>query len=165
MFKELEKRRRFSVNESITLGLHLASALEYLQSHRLIHRDIKPSNIIFVGDIPKLADVGLVTNVAGEGRTLTYVGTEGYIPPEGPGDVYSLGKVLYEVAMGRDHLQFPDLPTSLVEGANPPGLLELNQIILRACESNATRRYQTATELREALLKLQHQLELLPRLA
>ena len=124
------------------LGLHLATALEYLQSHGLIHRDIKPSNVIFVNGIPKLADVGLVTEIASQGRRLTYVGTEGYIPPEGPGtaagDVYSLGKVLYEASMGRDRLQYPDLPTSVVEGTGRPELLRLNQVILKACEATET---------------------------
>ena len=39
------------------------------------------------------------------------------MPPEGPGspaaDVYSLGKVLYEIAMGKDRLDFPELSTGL----------------------------------------------------
>ena len=57
----------------------------------LIHRDIKPSNIIFVNGIPKLADIGLV---AEQSEAKSFVGTEGFIPPEGPGtpraDIYSL---------------------------------------------------------------------------
>jgi len=48
-----------------------------------------------VGGQPKLADVGLVADL---GNPQSLVGTEGYIPPEGPGtaqaDIYSLGKVL-----------------------------------------------------------------------
>src|SRR5206468_2532672 len=79
-------------------SLALTSALAFLHEQGLIHRDIKPSNIIFVQGQPKLADIGLV---AGSDETCSFVGTEGFIPPEGPGtpaaDVYSLGKVLMEL--------------------------------------------------------------------
>ena len=58
--------------------------------------------------MPKLADIGLVADVS-EARS--FVGTEGYIPPEGPGtpqaDLYSLGKVLYEISTGKDRQDFP----------------------------------------------------------
>jgi len=50
----------------------LTSALGLLHRHGLIHRDIKPTNIIFVHDLPKLADIGLVTAI---GEAVTYVGT------------------------------------------------------------------------------------------
>jgi len=67
--------------ECLTIGLALATALDHLHRHGLVHRDIKPSNIVFVSGIPKLADIGLVTHVE---ATLSLVGTEGYLPPEGP---------------------------------------------------------------------------------
>ena len=86
-----------------------------MHRHGLVHRDIKPSNIIFVNGIPKLADIGLVARAE---ATLSLVGTEGYLPPEGPGtaqaDIFSLGKVLYEMATGRDRQEFPELPTNLI---------------------------------------------------
>src|SRR6266568_6623160 len=163
---EIEHRGRLPLDECLRIGVGLCHALGHLHHHGLIHRDIKPSNIIFVGGIPKLADIGLVTEIAAEGKVLTYVGTEGYIPPEGPGtaagDVYSLGKVLYEASMGRDRLQYPDLPTSLVEGVADPGLLQFNEIILKACESDAKRRYQSAAELRADLLGLEEGLRIGP---
>jgi CHASE2 domain-containing sensor protein len=159
--KELKKKGRFSLEECVTLGLYLTTALDHLHGNGLIHRDIKPANIIFVNDIPKLADIGLVTEIASEGKVLTYVGTDGYIPPEGPGtaagDVYSLGKVLYEVSMGRNRLQYPDLPTSVIEGRDPR-LVNLNEIILKACESDPKLRYQSADEIRKDLLLLQQRL-------
>jgi serine/threonine protein kinase len=63
----------------------------------------------------------LVTDVQTEGHEVSFLGTEGYIAPEGPGakvsDIYSLGRLIYMAAMGRDQRQFPDLPTALVQGA------------------------------------------------
>src|SRR5438477_8071096 len=91
---DLARHKRLSADESIRLGVSLTEALEALHTHGLAHRDIKPSNIIFTEGIPKLADIGLV---AASGQQ-SFVGTEGYVPPEGPGtpqaDIYSLGKLL-----------------------------------------------------------------------
>ena len=157
--RELDKRGKLPVQECLELALSLSSALQYLHSQNLIHRDIKPSNIIFVRDQPKFADIGLVTEVGGTNRDVTYVGTQGYIPPEGPGkpqaDVFSLGKVIYETSMGRDRDQFPELPTTLVERPDREDLLQLNEVILKACEYDVERRFQTAQELYDALLKVQ----------
>ena len=84
-------------------------------------------------------------------------GTRGYIPPEGPGtvvaDIYSLGKVLYECFTGKDRLEFPDLPTSLLNSP-PVSFSQLNQIIVKACEPDPERRYQSAAELNADLLAL-----------
>src|ERR1051326_8344958 len=111
---ELHRRGRLPFEECLDLALALTTALEHLHQNGLMHRDIKPANIIFVNSQPKLADIGLVTGVD---ATKSFVGTEGYIPPEGPtspqADIYSLGKVLYEAATGRDRQDFPELPTDL----------------------------------------------------
>src|SRR5947208_3785209 len=121
------------------------SALAHLHKQGLVHRDIKPSNIIFVNGAPKLADIGLVTDAD---TTLSYVGTEGFIPPEGPGaaqaDIFSLGKVLYEISTGQDRRQFPDLPPNLKEWPDQAALLELNEVLLKGCARDARCRYQSA---------------------
>src|SRR5262245_39948952 len=87
---ELARSGRLSVKHSAQLGWELSEALAELHRRGLVHRDIKPSNIIFVKGRPKLADIGLVAKTGEKAR----LGTEGYIPPEGPGtpqaDLYSL---------------------------------------------------------------------------
>src|SRR6266436_6186597 len=79
---EIENRGRLPLDECLQIGVALAHALGHLHHHGLIHRDIKPSNIIFVGGIPKLADIGLVAETT---EAKSFVGTVGFIPPEGPG--------------------------------------------------------------------------------
>jgi len=157
--KDLRRRGKLPVEECVSMTLTLADALDFLHGHYLIHRDIKPSNIIFVNGVPKLADIGLVTDVVARGDTATQLGTEGYMAPEGPGtaaaDIYSLGKVLYEASMGRDRQQFPELPTSLADRTDASVLLRLNAIILKACNEHVSKRYQSASELRVDLLDLQ----------
>ncbi|HOB97330.1 MAG TPA: serine/threonine-protein kinase [Verrucomicrobiota bacterium] len=147
---------RLPAAECARIAAVLAEALDHLHARGLVHRDIKPSNIIFVGGVPKLADVGLVAQT---GNARTFVGTEGYVPPEGPGtvqaDVYSLGKCLYEMAMGKDRLAFPSPPTALDGLPDQEVLLELNEIITTACAPDAARRYRTAAALSADLRRLQ----------
>jgi WD40 repeat protein len=153
--QEITAAGRLSVQECVQLGLALSQALADLHRHGLVHRDIKPSNIIFVNGVPKLADIGLVAEVE-EARS--YVGTEGFIPPEGPGtpqaDIFSLGKVLYEVSTGKDRQDFPELPTLWDEAADHEWFLELNEVVLRACKSDPARRYQSAGDLHADLVLL-----------
>src|SRR5437016_3620451 len=153
---EIRQRGRLPLNECLRISLSLTTALEHLHKHGLIHRDIKPSNIIFVDGMPKLADLGMVASVD---ATLSFVGTEGFLPPEGPGtpqaDIYSLGKVLYEVSMGRDRLDFPKLPPDIADSADAGGLLELNEVLVKACANDVRQRYQCAEEMHADLALLQ----------
>jgi len=156
---ELDWRGKLTPEETLRLGLALADALEHLHQHRLIHRDIKPANIIYVNGAPKFADIGLVTDIRSVGRDVSFLGTEGYIAPEGPGtasaDVYALGKVLYEAAMGRDRRLYPEVPTAIFEESDDALIRRLNNVINRACETSANERYQSAAALHVDLLKLQ----------
>src|SRR6266851_3146175 len=154
--KELTDRGMAPFEECLQIGLSLTNALAHLHRRGLIHRDVKPSNIILVNGVAKLADIGLVADIS-EARS--YVGTEGFIPPEGPGtpqaDIYSLGKVLYEISTGKDRQEFPQLPSDLREFLNPDALVEFNEILLKACEVEARRRYQSAEEMGADLELLQ----------
>lgn len=153
---EIQRRGRLPFEDCLEIALKLARAVGHLHQHGLVHRDIKPSNIIFVNGIPKLADIGLVAKAD---ATLSFVGTEGFIPPEGPGkpqaDVYGLGKVLYEMSTGRDRQDFPELPTNLRAVSERERLVEFNEIILKACEPELARRYQSADEMHADLVLLQ----------
>jgi hypothetical protein len=145
---ELQRVARLPADEVITLGLSLTTALAALHQHGLVHRDIKPANIIFVGGVPKIADIGLVSAMGQD----SFVGTEGYVPPEGHGtaqaDLYSLGKVLYEIAMGKDRMQFPEVNTAISAMPDKVQLMRLNDVLLRACARDTDARYATADEMR-----------------
>lgn len=155
--RELRHRRgQLPIGEVVGLAVALCRALASLHAAGLVHRDIKPSNVVLVGGVPKLADVGLVA-AASEG--LTFVGTEGYVPPEGPGapaaDVYSLGKVIYELATGLDRNDYPRLPAALGSRPDRKELLELNEVVIRACDPRPEKRYSDAAGLLDELLLLQ----------
>lgn len=106
----LSDGRTFSENEVKQLATALLDILGYLHQRQppVIHRDIKPSNILLknrsgnsVGEV-YLVDFGAVQTLATQqGKTVTVVGTYGYMPPEQFGgravpasDLYGLGATL-----------------------------------------------------------------------
>lgn len=156
-FRSLLRRQggKLPALEVARIGERLSSALAILHAAGLVHRDVKPANIIFVNGTPKLADAGLV---AGRGGEHTFVGTEGYIPREGPGevaaDIYALGLVLYEAASGRHRMEFPSFPQSFPSNADGEAYAELNQVLLKAAAANASSRHRSALELQTELLQV-----------
>ena len=153
---ELSDKKRLSAAECLNVGLALATALDHLHKQGLVHRDIKPSNIIFIHGLPKLADIGLVAEIA---DAVSFVGTEGYVPVEGPGtakaDIFGLGRVLYEISTGFSQRRFPEIPTSFGQDpADAEIARELNVIINRACARNADERHGSAAALRDELILL-----------
>jgi hypothetical protein len=141
---DLARHKNLSAADSIRLGLSLTEALHALHACSLTHRDIKPSNIIFIDGIPKLADIGLVA-ISGQN---SFVGTEGYVPPEGPGtpqaDIFSLGKLLYEVSTGKDRLDFPEIDSRLSARPDKEELSQLNDVLVKACANDPKKRYASA---------------------
>lgn len=152
---KLYGRRAMPLDYVLEVGCQLARALEALHAEGLSHRDVKPGNIIFVNSRAKLADAGLVTT----SNQRAFVGTEGYIPPEGPGtpraDVYALAKVLYEMSTGMSRLSFPALPDELPEGTSHRRWLQFNRLICSAAEPTITKKsITTAQEFADVLEEL-----------
>lgn len=150
---DLKHRRALTVRDCARVGAMLAEALGHLHDAGLTHRDVKPSNIIFVRGEPKLADIGLVASTGQR----TYVGTEGYVPPEGPGtpsaDLYGLSMVLYEMLTGKDRLEFPELPTNLQipPTVNRDEWRAMNTAICRGGSPDPKKRFASGREMAAAL--------------
>jgi predicted ATPase/class 3 adenylate cyclase len=96
----------------IRLAGDLARALVYLHSRHVVHRDIKPANVWFDAEgNAMLSDFGLAIEIGPVAKTRApgIVGTAAYMPPEqalggeidARSDLYALGGMLYEAAVGR----------------------------------------------------------------
>ena len=112
----LEKCKRLSVEESVSIVVQIAAALEVAHRNGVIHRDIKPGNIMFdIDGTPKLADLGVAKFSNGAHKTTMtttgmIIGTPAYMAPEqmlnshkvdSRADIYSLGVVFYEMLAGK----------------------------------------------------------------
>ncbi|HUA64268.1 MAG TPA: CHASE2 domain-containing protein [Alphaproteobacteria bacterium] len=163
--RDLENMRKqtdgaIPLAECIRIGITLTDALHFLHSNGLTHRDIKPSNVIFVNGRPKLADIGLVTDIRPPEKINTFVGTPGYMPPlpEPPGtpqaDIYALGMLLYVISTGFDPRFFPDIATTIMERREHVDFVKFDAIILKACQPDVKQRYQTSQDMLRDLEKL-----------
>jgi serine/threonine protein kinase len=148
--------------EALQVAARICDALQYAHEEGVVHRDVKPENVLIDkrGRV-KIADFGIAKLLTG--RTAQYtltgpwqvVGTVRYMAPEqmdNPltldhrADIYSLGVVLYEMLTGELPLgRFP--PPSHKAGVD----IQFDEVVLRALEREAGRRYQQASEMKAAL--------------
>ncbi len=121
--KCLQAGRTFTEAQVKQIAKAVLEILIYLhkQNPPVIHRDIKPSNILWSEGFDRsggevyLVDFGSVQTVAAqEGKTVTVVGTYGYMPPEQFGgravpasDLYSLGATLIYLVTGTHPADLP----------------------------------------------------------
>jgi formylglycine-generating enzyme required for sulfatase activity len=148
---QMRRDKQLSADACLKLGVNIAEGLDYLHRNQLIHRDVKPSNLIFIDGKCRLADIGLVALLGQR----SFVGTEGFVAPEGPGsaasDIFSLGMVLYEASTGKDRLDFPDLPSCSDTGERLDVWRRLHDVICTACAPQAKDRFVNAAEMALAL--------------
>lgn len=155
------------------LAAQVAEALDAAHRAGLVHRDIKPANVLLCGDgRVKVADFGIAKAMAEADLTQPglMVGTAKYLAPEQVRgapvdrrtDIYSLGVMLYEMLCGRPPFvgdthaatalarlnQDPLLPRQVRAGV--PKALE--DIVMRAMAREPDDRFDTAADLRAALL-------------
>ena len=166
--------RRVPFPDMLRIAASVARALDHAHRAGIVHRDLKPENILLMssGEV-KLSDFGLAAKVAARTpEAEVIVGTVAYISPEaalgGPvtsrSDLYSLGAVLYEMAVGRppftgddvqvlySHLRTPVTPPSKLNSDVPHALTAL---VLRLLTKDPEARPATAAEVLEELEDLQ----------
>ena len=165
--RELLRAGKLQPDEALAIVPQICDALQYAHEQGVVHRDIKPENILIdrQGRV-KIADFGLA-KIAGQppageaaevGKewTLTatgqVMGTLHYMAPEQMkgshavdhrADIYSLGVVFYEMLTG-------ELPIGKFA---PPSHkvhidVRLDEVVLRALESQPERRYQKASDVK-----------------
>jgi serine/threonine-protein kinase len=165
----LERQGTVPVQQAVEWVVQVADALEYLheQEPPVLHRDIKPANIrITRKNQAMLVDFGLV-KLYSPGLQTTMGAravTPGYAPPEQYGkgktdertDIYALGATLYHILTGVEPLESVQrvsgqgMPTAAqIDPQIPPAL---SQAVERSLALDPGRRFQNASEFRQALI-------------
>jgi eukaryotic-like serine/threonine-protein kinase len=172
--KDVMLERKLGVQEIIHIGVQVAEALEYAHQEGIVHRDIKPSNIILMADGKAiLTDFGIARIEDPAAHILTQdgeiLGTPLYMSPEqvmgqpvdGRSDLYSLGVILYEMAMDRKPFDGDSLAAvfnAIVQGTPPEPIIadspiasSLSALIMKAISKSPEDRFPSG---REMALKL-----------
>jgi eukaryotic-like serine/threonine-protein kinase len=166
----------FSETQVITWAVELCDVLHYLHNHQpepIVFRDIKPSNIMINqnGHVVVI-DFGIAKPFESSSKG-TMIGTEGYSPPEqyrGEAtqlvDIYALGATLHHILTRRDpRLEAPfSFSERPIRKINPTISIELETIINTAISYAPEARFQSAMEMKEALLGAARSTGILPNL-
>jgi serine/threonine protein kinase/dienelactone hydrolase len=179
---EKAKTGALPAREALSLGGEIARALQEAHEQGIVHRDLKPGNIIVTPKgHAKVLDFGLAKLLAPEESgdatlsmldTVGPVGTPRYMSPEqaegravdSRTDLWSLGVVLYELLAGKPPFAsassmgllraiVEETPKPLRE-VGPDVPQEAERIVSHALEKDASKRYQTASEMVDDLSSL-----------
>jgi eukaryotic-like serine/threonine-protein kinase len=175
VYEHIVKEGPYSEADALSVGIHIANALNHAHQAGLIHRDVKPKNILITRDgVAKLADMGLARAVsdreAAEAEAGKTCGTPYYIAPEQiladvnidfRADIYTFGVTLYHMVTGRlpfegtgpsaimrKHLREPPLPPDHINPELTDGICEIIELCMAKDPAN---RYAATVHLIEDL--------------
>lgn len=139
------------VAAALSCAAQILAGLAAAHAKGIVHRDLKPGNIMLAASGVKILDFGLARFYADESITASgnVMGTPAYASPEQRkgrpadprSDLYSFGCVLHEMLSG--------CPVGLA--GRPIRPRQLEAIVARCLREDPAQRWQTATELAQAL--------------
>jgi outer membrane protein assembly factor BamB/tRNA A-37 threonylcarbamoyl transferase component Bud32 len=155
-----------SQEQVVQWAIGLCEVLQYLHSHQpepIIFLDLNPSNIMLdQHNHLMLIDFGIAIPFQNDDSGVM-VRTQGYSPPEqyqgdvNPQvDIYALGASMHHLLSGQDPRKEPlfSFTERPIRQFNPDVSPELENIIAAALQNEASDRYQSAQEMKSALLEV-----------
>lgn len=166
-------------DDVLEAGIVVADALWFAHGQGVLHRDVKPQNILVLPTSYVLADFGIARRADSTQHTssvdwFTFQHASPQVidgeAPNEQDDIWSVGSTLYTLLDGRPP-HAGDLPednkplaymrrvrTAAARPLNRTGVaLGLNEIVVRCLRPRREERFETAAELRDALLVVQAQ--------
>ncbi len=182
LWARLKARGRIAAKEMAPIVIQLLDGLSEVHKAGIVHRDLKPGNIFLMaakeGDFVKILDFGVSkfrTGLFSGPDAITsqedMLGTPAYMAPEhvkgdevdARADLYSVGAVLYRCVSGFQPFASDNYLELLLKITNePPRPIEalapevdpgFAAILRKAMARAPSDRYQTAAELREAIVE------------
>ena len=167
----LRERGQLSPANLLGIARQVCRGLDYAHSQGVIHRDIKTANLFVTNErVIKIMDFGLAKVLQEvRGATTLVSGTPYYMSPEqvlGENvdhrtDLYSLGITLFELATGSVPFDSGEVgyhhrhsPVPHPKTLRPDLPDDLSALILKLLEKDPDARFQSASEVLEALFKI-----------
>ena len=146
---------------AVNLGIDLCTALSLCRRAGFIYMDLKPGNIFISGQREyRIGDLGFAKLSTMKFTSVPAHYVSRFTPPElhdplatlNPTvDTYALGLVLYMI-YNNGHIPFEVKAPMMVLPAPLNADYEMAEIILKACDPNPRKRYQTPVEMGKALV-------------
>jgi serine/threonine-protein kinase len=166
------QKERLSFDRKMQIMVDVCEGLAFAHVHDIVHRDIKPANIFLTNQgRVKILDFGLARgSLSDVTRTGKLVGTPNYMAPEQirgeaidhRGDNFSTGVVFYELLSGRKAFEGESIATTMYKvletQPQPVHLIDdqlpasLSEIIDRSLAKDRSARFQTSTEMLDAIV-------------
>lgn len=176
--RSLLDQKTISPERCIDIVSQVARGLQYAHAHKVVHRDIKPGNILVTSSYEAhITDFGIAKSdqVSHATKSGGIVGTPDYMSPEQAAgedvdartDLFSLGCVLYECAVGQKPFRGNNVTAVLLSIVNSDPFAceswtrspvsrsdEMASVLRRALAKKRDERFPSASEFLEAVERL-----------
>ena len=162
--REIIDSPKIALKTKMEMIIHVCKALDYAHKNGVIHRDIKPANVLVDREgNARVADFGIAQIIGPTDIEMTssevVMGTMAYMSPEQKisstnvdqtTDIYATGIMIYETLVGAKPEGAFKLPSELNSKLSP----DWDKIILKCLAHDPKDRYDTAVELKDAILEV-----------
>ena len=171
---EIPDNKPMDIDKALGFSRDIATGMAVAHQAGVIHRDLKPANVLVNNEgLLKIVDFGVAAAASSGDTQLTktgyVIGSPKYMAPEQilgkkvdeTADIYSIGVIMYEMVTGippysrGDHMsvmyQHVQGKAKPCQEINPGIPDEFAAIINKAMSVDKTKRYQSMTELTDAL--------------
>ena len=155
------RRNTMTHLSAVNLGIDLCTALSLCRRAGFIYTDLKPGNIFLCGQQEyRIGDLGFARLSAMKYTSMPANYISRFTPPElhdpiatlNPTvDTYALGMVLYMI-YNNGHIPFETKAPMMILPSPLNADYEMAEIILKACDPNPRKRYQSPVEMGKALV-------------